>query len=91
VVDHEVVLAEDGREIDRHLLRAPGEVSIKDEHYQGRSRVPARAIRIRTGTERALLALGPVAEAFLRSAGALAPHAWPPSSPTSSPGAELGS
>jgi hypothetical protein len=85
VVDHEVGLAEDAREIDRHLLMAPGEVSIKDEHYQGRSRVPARAIRIRTGTERAFLALGPVADAFLRSAGALAPHAWPPSSPTSSP------
>jgi len=68
VVDHEVVLAQDDREIDRHPLMAPGEVSIKDEHYQGRTRVPARAVRIRTGTERAFLALGPVAEAFLRSA-----------------------
>lgn len=70
VVDHEVVLTEDGREIDRHPLMAPGEVSIKDEHYQGRAHVPARAIRIRTGTERAFLALGPVAESFLRSAAA---------------------
>ncbi len=68
VVDHEVVLARDGREIDRHPLMAPGEVSIKDEHYQGRSRVPARAVRIRTVTERAFLGLGPAAEAFLRSA-----------------------
>ena len=68
VVDHEVVLADEGREIDRHPLLAPGEVSIKDEHYQGRTRLPARAIRIRTSTERAFLALGPAAEAFLRSA-----------------------
>ncbi len=70
VVDHEVVLAHDGREIDRHPLMAPGEVSIKDEHYQGRARVPARAIRIRTQTERDFIALGPPAEAFLRSAAA---------------------
>jgi transposase len=70
VVDHEVVLAYDGRQIDRHPLMAPGEVSIKDEHYQGKSRVPARAIRVRTGTERAFIALGPAAEAFLRSAAA---------------------
>src|SRR5712692_4160716 len=50
VLDHEVVLAQDEHEIDRHPLMAPGEVSIKDEHYQGRTRVPARAVRIRTGT-----------------------------------------
>ena len=70
VVDHEVVLAYDGRQIDRHPLMAPGEVSIKDEHYKGKPRVPARAIRVRTGTERAFIALGPAAEAFLRSAAA---------------------
>lgn len=61
VVDHEVVLAYDGRQLDRHPLMAPGEVSIKDEHYQGKPRVPARAIRVRTGTERAFIALGPAA------------------------------
>ena len=70
VVDHEVVLAYDGRQIDLHPLMAPGEVSIKDEHYQGKPRVPARAIRVRTGTERAFISLGPAAEAFLRSAAA---------------------
>lgn len=70
VVDHEVVLADDGREIDRHPLMAPGEVSIKDAHYQGRTRLPTRAVRIRTETERAFLALGPIAEAFLRAAAA---------------------
>jgi hypothetical protein len=57
VVDIEVVLAEDGREIDRYPLMAPGEVSIRDEHHPDRARVPARVIRIRTGTERAFLAL----------------------------------
>jgi len=70
VVDHGVVLAYDGRKIDCHPLMAPGEVSIKDEHYKGKPRVPARAIRVRTGTERAFIALGPAAEAFLRSAAA---------------------
>ena len=70
VVDHEVVLSNDGQEIARHPLMAPGEVSIKDEHYQGRPRVPTRAVRIRTETERAFLALGPIAEAFLRGAAA---------------------
>src|SRR5487761_864686 len=70
VIDHEVVLAYDGRQIDRHPLMAPGEVSIKDEHYQGKPRVPARAIRVRTGTERAFIALGPAAEVLLRSAAA---------------------
>jgi transposase len=71
VQDHEVVLTYDGNEIERHLLMAPGEVSIKDEHYQGKTRMPARAIRVRTGTERAFIALGPPAEAFLRAAAAV--------------------
>ena len=71
VVDHAVVLTYDGREIDRHPLMAPGEVSIKDEHYKGKARKPARAIRVSTGTERAFVALGPNAEAFLRAAAAV--------------------
>ena len=41
------------------------------EHYQGKSRMPARAIRVRTGTEQAFIALGPPAEAFLRAAAAV--------------------
>ncbi|HLZ94509.1 MAG TPA: IS21 family transposase [Candidatus Dormibacteraeota bacterium] len=71
VQDHDVVLAYDGNEIERHPLMAPGEVSIKDEHYKGKSRMPARAIRVRSGTERAFIALGPSAEAFLRAAAAV--------------------
>jgi transposase len=71
VQDHEVVLASDGTEIARHPLLAPGEVSIQDEHYQGKVRRPARGIRVRSGSERAFMALGPAAEAFLRAAAAV--------------------
>ena len=45
-------------------------MSIIDEHYGGPRRGPARAIRARSGPERAFLALGPIAEAFLRDAAA---------------------
>ncbi|HXC79325.1 MAG TPA: DDE-type integrase/transposase/recombinase [Candidatus Acidoferrum sp.] len=45
VVDHEVVLAYDGRQIDCHPLMAPGEVSIKDEHYKGKPHQGLSALR----------------------------------------------
>lgn len=54
-----------------HELVAPGEVSIVDEHYGGpRPDKPRRGARPRTQTEKAFLALGPVAEAFLTGAAA---------------------
>ncbi|HEX3564934.1 MAG TPA: IS21 family transposase [Acidimicrobiales bacterium] len=53
-----------------HRLVGPGETSIADEHYGGPRRGPARAVRARSGPERAFLALGPTAEAFLRAAAA---------------------
>lgn len=53
-----------------HPLVAPGEVSITDDHYGGPRKVPARAVRPRSATERAFLQLGPVAEDFLRAAAA---------------------
>ena len=53
-----------------HPLIAPGEVSIIDDHYGGPRKVPARAVRPRSTTERAFLQLGPVAEDFLRAAAA---------------------
>jgi len=53
-----------------HPLIAPGEVSIIDDHYGGPATPPRRAVRARTATEKAFLALGPVAEAFLRAAAA---------------------
>jgi transposase len=54
-----------------HVLVAPGETSIVDDHYGGpRPDKPRRAARPRTQTEKAFLALGPVAEAFLTGAAA---------------------
>jgi hypothetical protein len=40
----------DGHEIERHPLMAPGEASIKDEHYKGHVRRPQRPIRVKTPT-----------------------------------------
>jgi hypothetical protein len=65
-----VVVEHRGELVARHPLVAPGEVSIIDEHYGGPRRGPARAVRARSGSERAFLALGPTAEAFLRDAAA---------------------
>jgi hypothetical protein len=54
-----------------HQLVAPGEVSIRDEHY-GSSRPdrPRRAPRARTAAEKQFLALGDAAAAFLAGAAA---------------------
>jgi transposase len=68
--DGEVLIERDGELVARHSLVAPGEVSIVDEHYGGPRRGPSRAARPRSGSERAFLDLGPVAEAFLRDAAA---------------------
>ena len=38
-------LPHDGGEVARHPLVAPGEVSLRDEHYGGPAKVPARALR----------------------------------------------
>lgn len=66
----EVVIVHDGGEVARHLLVAPGEVSLQDAHYGGPARPPARAVRPRSEAERSFLALGPVAEHYLRAAAA---------------------
>ncbi len=67
----EVVVAHDGSgEVARHPLVAPGEVSLRDEHYGGPARPPARAVRPRSSAEHAFLALGPLAEQYLRAAAA---------------------
>lgn len=57
-------------EIARHPLRGPGEMSILDAHHDRPAGPPVRAVRPRTPAEIAFLALGPVAEAFLRAAAA---------------------
>jgi transposase len=60
-----------GEVFAEHTLVAPGETSIIDEHYGGaRPDKPCRAARPRTASEKAFLALGPVAEAFLTGAAA---------------------
>lgn len=69
-IDGEVVVHHRDREVARHPLVAPGEVSVRDEHYGGPDRRPRRALRPRTGAERVFLALGEEAEAFLRGAAA---------------------
>jgi len=66
----EVVISDDRGEVARHPLVAPGEVSLQDAHYGGPARPPARAVRPRSGSERAFLALGPIAEQYLRAAAA---------------------
>ncbi len=65
-----VVILHDGQEVSRHVLRAPGEVSVNDCDYGKERRVPARAIRPRSQSELAFITLAPVAEQFLRAAAA---------------------
>jgi transposase len=62
----------DGDEIVAdHAVVAPGEASICDDHYGGsRPDRPRRTPRARTEAEKAFLALGPAAEAFLKAAAA---------------------
>ena len=66
-----VIEAVTGEVHAEHRLVAPGETSIVDAHYdRPRPDKPRRAARPRTQAEKALLALGPVAEAFLTGAAA---------------------
>jgi len=60
-----------GEVLAEHPLVAPGETSIRDEHYGStRPDRPRRVPRAKTATEKAFLALGPVAEAFITGAAA---------------------
>jgi hypothetical protein len=53
-----------------HVLVAPGEASVRDEHYGGPRPAPRRAVRPKTAAEKEFCALGPVAEAFITGAAA---------------------
>jgi hypothetical protein len=53
-----------------HLVVAPGEVSLSDDHYGGPRPLPRRAIRAKTVSEKAFLSLGEIAESFIRGAAA---------------------
>lgn len=66
----ELIVSHGRAEIARHRLVGPGEVSLVDAHYGRPARPPVRAVRPRTAAELAFLALGPLAEAFLRQAAA---------------------
>jgi hypothetical protein len=73
-VDHDrivMVITGTGEIVAEHSLVAPGEASVRDEHYGGpRPVTPLRAVRPRTVAERAFCAIGPVAEAFITGAAA---------------------
>ncbi len=59
-----------GTTMAEHALVAPGETSISDDHYGGPRPTPRRAPRPRSAVERAVLELGPAAEAFIIGAAA---------------------
>jgi hypothetical protein len=74
-VDHDrslVILAGpgEGELVAEHLLVAPGEASIHDDHYGGPRPAPRRAVRPKTAAEKAFCALGSTAEAFITGAAA---------------------
>jgi len=65
-----VIVVRASAEVARHAIVAPGEVALIDAHYGGPRAAPARPIRPRAEQEVAFLALGPIAEQFLRTAAA---------------------
>jgi hypothetical protein len=64
------VLPAAGEVVAEHLLVAPGEASVLDDHYGGPRPAPRRAVRPRTAAEKAFCAFGPAAEAFITGAAA---------------------
>jgi transposase len=69
--DGRVKVLVDDEIVADHRLVAPGEASVLDDHYGGaRPDRPRRAPRATTAAEKAFLALGPAAEAFLKGAAA---------------------
>jgi Integrase core domain len=65
-----VVVTNTGEVVAEHTLVAPGEASVRDEHYGGPRPAPRRAVRPRTAAEKDFCALGGVAEAFITGAAA---------------------
>jgi transposase len=65
------IVAATGEMVAEHTLVAPGEASVRDEHYGGpRPDTPQRAVRPKTAVEKEFCSLGPVAEAFITGAAA---------------------
>jgi transposase len=69
-VDDRIEVWHEEHLVASHRLVPPGGTSIMDEHYDRPARKPQRAVRPRTAAEKAFLALGADAEAFLRAAAA---------------------
>ena len=65
-----VVEVATGEVVAEHVVVAPGEASVLDEHYGGARPAPRRAVRPKTLAEKEFCALGPVAEAFIKGAAA---------------------
>ena len=65
-----VIVTGTGDVIAEHILVAPGEASVLDEHYGGPRPAPRRAVRPKTVAEKEFCTLGPVAEAFITGAAA---------------------
>jgi transposase len=65
-----VVVTATGEVVADHVLAAPGEASVLDEHYGGPRPAPRRAVRPKTAAEKAFCAFGPAAEAFITGAAA---------------------
>ena len=65
-----VIMTAGGEVAAEHVLVAPGEASVRDEHYGGPRPAPRRAVRPKTAAEKEFCALGPVAEAFITGAAA---------------------
>ncbi len=65
-----VIMSGTGEIVAEHMLVAPGEASVRDEHYGGPRPAPRRAVRPKTAAEKEFCALGPVAEAFITGAAA---------------------
>jgi transposase len=65
-----VIMTSTGEVAAEHVLVAPGEASVRDEHYGGPRPAPRRAVRPKTAAEKEFCALGPVAEAFITGAAA---------------------
>ena len=59
-----------GQVVAEHVLVAPGEASVRDEHYGGPRPAPRRAVRPKTAAEKEFCALGPVAGVFITGAAA---------------------
>jgi transposase len=65
-----VIMTGTGEVVAEHILVAPGEASVRDEHYGGPRLAPRRAVRPKTAAEKDFCALGPVAGAFITGAAA---------------------